>query len=121
MIDKRVWVIAALAAAMTLGYAAVGLADPGHGRGDPHRSSTATVTLPAATSTQTVTVQQPAAPAGSSTSSATASAAAPAITVVVQPGQVVVTRTITKVVQVKLRRWCTRQRHGWVCTSRRPK
>jgi hypothetical protein len=106
-----------LAALCLAGYAFAG---PPPWAGNPHGDSpSVTVTAPAASPTQTVTIAAPA--ASSSSSSATSSSTS---TVVVNVPASMVERTVVVKVQrkiVRVRRYCTRQRHGWRCTAIRPR
>lgn len=102
--------IAALALA---GYALAGGGPPG----DQH-GTTVTVTAPGTTApTQTVT-----APDATSSSSSSSSSGSTVIVVVTVPPATHERHVVVKVRRkvVRVRRYCTRQRHGWRCTPYRP-
>lgn len=73
-------------------------------------TSTATVTQPGVTQTSTtITVPAP-----------VMNVAPPVVTVIVPPSTQP-TRVVVKTKIKRVRRYCTRQRHGWRCTARRPR
>lgn len=120
---KRIALLVVLACAGFASLTAIA-STPNHGC-DPHKCRFIDTGSPA--STATVTVTTPAAPTQKVTSTQTVTVPAPSQTqsqtqtvVVVEHGVKVITRTRTVVKVKKLRRYCTRQRHGWRCGPKPP-
>jgi hypothetical protein len=115
---RKLIALLSLTGLLILGIAATARGDNPHPpgcKGDPHNcqpapaQTTASTPAPPSVNTQTIVVSAPAAPPAAQSQT---------VTVVVQPSKVA---TVVRVKVKKLRRYCTRQRHGWRCVGHPPR